>query len=159
MDASDMPINDSVFVAWLPVETEWCKQDLPHSTIVYAGSMSDLKPMDKNSMIKLAMAVASMTYGFMVKVRGIATFGPEDAQVMVLKLDEIPVLTKVRSLFESWNASEFPYSPHATVGPVGSEIEELPMYLTFDRILVGWGEDHHIFKLDSPEVAEVAEEG
>lgn len=154
MDASDIPINQSVFVAWLPVEAEWCKQDLPHSTIVYAGDTSNLTAMDKNSMLKIAMAVASMSYGFMVKVRGIATFGPEDDQVMVLKLDQIPFLNKVRSLFESWNASEFPYNPHATVGPVGSEIEDFPMYLTFDRILVGWGEDHHIFKLESPEESE-----
>lgn len=153
-DASDLPINQSVFVAWLPIETEWCKQDLPHSTIVYAGSMYDLPPSDKNAMMKAAMAIAATLTTFLVKVRGTATFGSEGERVTVLTLEDHHRLFKIRDVFESWNKSEHPYNPHATVGPVGSEIDEFPMYLTFDRILVGWGEEQHIYQLQSSEVAE-----
>jgi 2'-5' RNA ligase len=67
-------------------------------------------------------------------------FGTNDL-VDVMKLELTPELRAMRSQLEQWNGSEHTdYKPHATIGPVGSPIENLPSRLTFDRIVFKWGD-------------------
>lgn len=133
--------KESVMVALLPVTTDWCKIELPHLTLVYAGEIKDLDPEDYNKLGKDASSLAMMTRPITLSVTGVEVFGEED-KVDVLRFRPTPELEAMRHVMESWNASEFPFRPHATMGPVGTRmlIPFIPESVTFDRIAVHWGE-------------------
>lgn len=139
---------DSVMIALLPTTDDWCKIPLPHLTLVYAGEIDLLKSTAHNVMAKeclsLAMACKTLTLG----VEGVDEFGDDiDGKVDVLRLSATPQLLAMRAVVEDWNASEHPFNPHVTVGPVGSLTGDLPNSLTFDRILLAWGTDHLIYHM------------
>lgn len=138
--------DDSVMLALLPVTNDWCKLECPHMTLVYVGKKKDLKPSAFNELAKDAASIAMLCSQLTVKVQGVETFG-DDEKVDVLTLQPTPELWAMRRTVESWNASEYPFRPHATIGPQGSFIENIPMYLAFNRIMVGWGEEKIIFWL------------
>lgn len=132
--------NDSVMVALLPTTTYWCHQELPHVTLIYAGEIPDLKPGIRNDLAKQTISIAQDFGPFSVNVTGTDVFGTTDL-VDVMKLELTPELRAMRSQLEQWNGSEHTdYKPHATIGPVGSPIENLPSRLTFDRIVFKWGD-------------------
>lgn len=141
--------GNSIMVAVLPQSAEWCKLELPHTTIVYGGEVASSKPTMFNELAKLASTVAETTSEFLVKVTGVQTFGEEE-KVSVLVLEKTEGLRRLRRLFEKWDDSDFStYRPHATIGQEGTKINPVPMYLVFDRLAVVWGDQILSFRLKS----------
>ena len=144
-------MNTGVMLAFLPTNTDWCKQDLPHVTLVYCGTTDQLKPSDQNALSKDALTVAQTTDPFSTVVTGVEVFGQgtmNQPKVDVLTLYLSPKLLLARQLVEKWNASQYKnYEPHATVGPEGSATGTLPTVLYFDRLLMAWGDKQLIFPL------------
>ncbi len=137
--------DDSVMVALLPVTSDWCRIEVPHLTLVYVGEKKDLKPTVFNELAKDAALIAMLSNPIMLKVMGTDIFGEED-KVDVLRLQPTPELWAMRRAVERWNASEYPFKPHATIGPTGTLVET-PTYLAFNRIMVGWGKENLTFWL------------
>jgi 2'-5' RNA ligase len=140
-------VKNSVMVALLPTTSYWCKQDLPHMTLVYAGEIPDLRPTVQNELTKAALDL-SMTYRkFTLDVIRVGELG-DNPKVEVLLLKPTQELIAMRKVVEPWNGSEFKvFKPHATIGPVGSSGKIIPSTLTFDRIMVGWGDNRVEYKL------------
>ena len=135
-------------IAYLPVNTEWARQPLPHLTLVYCGTIDDLSPTAKNRLAKDAISAGMMTGPITLEVTGVDTFGDDFEKVDVIKLFPTSRLLTARKIVESWNASEHPFNPHTTIGPVGSANEVvIPPVVFFDRIMVGWGDERMVFQL------------
>lgn len=150
MDASDVAVDDGVMIAFLPTTDDWSELELPHMTLVYAGSKQDLTPSDFNALAKDAAALAMLCRPFVLKVMGIEIFGDPDEQVQVLKFRPTPELLAMRKYVEHWNKSQHPFNPHATIGPVGFPRRENlypPIAVGFNRIVVAWGNEHLVFSL------------
>ena|SRR5688500_14144261 len=133
--------SDSIMVALLPVGTSWCKIDLPHLTLVFAGETKDHNPSDFNKLAKDAASIAMMSRPITLMVKEVETFGEED-KVDVLRLQSTSELEAMRHVVESWNRSEYPFRPHVTMGPVGTRmlVPVIPEVVTFDRIAAYWGD-------------------
>lgn len=141
--------SNSIMVTVLPQSADWCKLELPHTTVVYGGEVPSSKPTMFNELAKLASTVAQGTSEFLAKVTGVQTFGDED-KVSVLTLERTEELIRLRRRFEKWDDSDFStYKPHATIGPEGTIINPVPMYLVFDRLAVVWGDQILSFRLNS----------
>ncbi len=141
--------NDSVMIALLPTTSEWCRIELPHLTLVYAGLKKDLKPTAFNELAKDAASIAMLSDPITLKVLGFEIFGgwkENEDKVDVLRLQPSPELSAMRRTVERWNASEHLFKPHATIGPTGSYVE-MPSHLIFNRIMVGWGDENITFWL------------
>jgi hypothetical protein len=54
-------VSDGVMLAFLPTDTSWCQQPLPHMTLVYAGTIADLPMSAFNDLAKDAITVARQT--------------------------------------------------------------------------------------------------
>jgi len=164
-------MNDDVMIAFLPEDGSWCKQDLPHMTLVYCGLIENLQPSDLNAMGKDAISAARITGPFSLPVTSVEEFG-ESEKVDVLVLYPTPQLLLARNVVEHWNKSEFTdFKPHATIGPAGSAFSDnvpyynnmdmnesryqmmkrstLPDRLYFNRIAVCWGDKKLIFNTNS----------
>ena len=138
--------QDSVMVALIPSTDDWCRIFPAHTTIVYPGKVVDLDPIVHDELIKLASSVAVLTPPFPVKIIGQEPFGEE--RVEVFRLVNSPELTALRKIFAIWDDSGFPaFVPHATIGPEGTIVENPPMYLWFNRIMVDWGGEETTFWL------------
>lgn len=145
--------SGSVMIALLPITSDWCKIELPHLTLVYCGEMPDLSLSAINELAKDASMLAMLSRPITLKVMGPELFGNwGNGQVDVLRLQNSPELWSMRRAVEKWNASEFPFNPHVTVGPPGTVSTDYPRYLAFNRILVGWGEEKLTFSMDSSSV-------
>ena len=141
-------MSDGVMIAYLPVNAEWCMQALPHMTLVYCGTIDDLSPAAKNRLGKDAISAGMMTGPFTLEVTGVDTFGDDSEKVDVIKLHPMPRLLTARKMVENWNASEHPFSPHATIGPVGSANDVvIPPVIFYDRIMVVWGDERMVYRL------------
>lgn len=147
MDVADGEVSDSVMIAFLPTTSDWCKIDLPHMTLVYCGSKSDLKPSDFNELAKDAAALALLVDPFWLVVNGVEAFGPPGDQVNALKFQPTTDLWAMRRQVEKWNKSEFPFNPHATIGPVTPFVDNTPRSVGFDRLFLGWGDENLTFLL------------
>lgn len=139
--------SNSAMIALLPTETDWCKIDLPHLTLVYAGEIDKLKPTAFNEMAKEAASLSMISGPIGLRVFSREVFGRNGDSVDVFRLQPTPELQSMRKFVEHWHASEFPYNPHVTIGPVGTFVEFVPKYLLFDRIMVGWGDEQITFWL------------
>lgn len=140
-------MNNGVMLAFLPTDGGWCKQPLPHMTLVYAGTIDDVSYTAFGDLCKDALSVARvLRRPFPLSVTSVEIFGNEQ-KVDVLKLEPTPELLLARKLVEYWNASEYPFTPHSTIGPEGSAEGELPTQLYFDRILATWGPRNLTFRL------------
>lgn len=140
--------SDSVMIALLPITSEWCRIELPHLTLVYAGEVKDLKPTSFNELAKDASMLAALSNPLTLRVMGVEVFGDWGSEkVDVLRLQSTPELQAMRRAVERWNASEFPFRPHVTVGPTGTYVEA-PRYVAFNRIMVAWGKESLVFSLN-----------
>lgn len=142
--------DESAMIALLPVVSDWCRIDLPHLTLVYAGEVKELKPTDFNELAKDASMIAMLSSPITLRVMGTEVFGGRgyDDKMDVFRLQPIPELMAMRRTVDIWNASEYPFTPHVTVGPEGSSVQvEKPTYIAFNRIMVGWGKEQLIFSL------------
>jgi len=141
-------MSDGVMIAYLPVNSEWARQPLPHMTLVYCGTIGDLSPTAKNRLAKDAISAGMMTGPIGLEVTGVDTFGDSFERVDVITLFSTPRLLTARKMVENWNASEHPFNPHATIGPEGTASEVvIPPMVYFDRIMVGWGDERMVFNL------------
>lgn len=139
--------TDSVMIALLPTSSEWCKIDLPHLTLVFAGEKDDLPETAFNELAKDACTIAMLSNRLNVRVLGSEVFGEED-KVDVLRVELSPELLAMRKIVERWNVSQYPFRPHVTVGPVGENpLMGHPSRLVFDRVMVGWGDERLTFNL------------
>lgn len=142
-----LEVEKSVMIALLPTIADWCRLELPHMTLVYAGEIPDLKPTDHNEMAKMALSIAMICGPITLHVFTTDVFGDGQDKVDVLRLKTTPELLAMRQMVERWNASEHPFNPHVTVGPVGSITDLIPAAIRFDRIMVAWGDDQLVYKL------------
>lgn len=164
-------MNNSTMIAYLPSDGSWCKQPLPHMTLVYAGETAGRAESDYNSLIKDAVIASRITGSFSLPVTGIEEFGEDEEAVDVLTFYPSPQLLTARNLVKSWNASQYTdYKPHATIGPAGSAAESeynynmrdlnsdtvaprrrdgFPLQVYFDKIIITWNDMKTIFRLDS----------
>jgi 2'-5' RNA ligase len=136
--------KDSAMIALLPTTTDWCRQELPHMTLVYAGTIDTLMETSFNELAKDAAMLAMLTNPLTLSVTGVEVFGDEE-KVDVLRLQATSELLAMRRAVERWNASEHSFKPHCTIGPAGAFVSDLPTYLTFDRILCAWGNEDLTF--------------
>lgn len=137
--------NTNVMIALLPINSDWCRIELPHLTLVSAGEMKDLKPSALNALAKDAASIAMLARPLTLQVLGRDRFGQDDEAVDVLKLRKSTSLEAMRNFVESWNASQYPFNPHVTIGPPGTMIESIPSFIAFDRVMLAWGDDHITF--------------
>lgn len=147
-DSTD-DMNDSVMIALLPITTDWCKIDLPHLTLVFAGSKKDLDNGSYNELAKDAASIAQMSRPITLEVINREQFGnwsedPSDV-VDVFRLRLKPELGAMRNVVERWNKSEWPFNPHVTIGPPGVVVDFTPQYIAFDKIGVFWGKESLVF--------------
>ena len=138
--------KDSAMIALLPIMSDWCKIELPHMTLVYAGEIKDLKSTDFNEMAKDSAAIAMAFRSQTLNVMGLEVFGDEE-KVDVLKLQPTTELLSMRRFVEHWNASEHPFNPHVTIGPQGSAEFPIPRLIAFNRIAAYFGEEQLVFWL------------
>ncbi len=139
---------DSVMIALLPITTDWCKQDLPHVTLVFSGLVTDHKPTDFNIMAKDVADIALIAKPFGLSVTGTEKLGPPEEQVSALMLRPTPELMALRNSLKQWDMSEFPeYKPHATIGPYPSGDTIPPSQLAFDRLMIAWGDQQLTFSM------------
>lgn len=150
LDDPEDDYSDSVMISLLPITTDWCNIELPHMTLVYAGEIKNLKSTSFNDISKDAASLSMLATPLTLQVLGVEQFGDEGEKVDVLKLRPTSALLAMRNFVEDWNASEYPFTPHATIGPVGSLRGMMPQYLAFDRIMVSWGKDCLTFWLNQP---------
>lgn len=146
MGANESPERIDAMIALLPTTSDWCKQNLPHMTLVYAGLIEDLGPTAFNEMAKDAATIAMLSSTLTVPVMGPDVFGDEE-KVNVLKLQPSSALMSMRRIVDRWDASEHPFRPHVTVGAYMSGIDVVPSSITFDRIYVSFGDDNLTFWL------------
>lgn len=146
-DPADASASDGVMIAFLPSQADWCKLDLPHMTLVYAGLKSDMSATDYNNLTKDASSLALLANPFYLVVKGVQKFGPELEQVNALAFQPTPDLWAMRRYVEKWNKSEFPFNPHATIGPVTPFVDVVPRTVGFDRLYVGFGDEGMTFNL------------
>lgn len=139
--------EDSVMVALLPTTDHWCRIELPHVTLVYAGKISDLSDSIRNELAKETIAIAMDFKPFTVEVLKTDVFGEEE-KVQVLILETTTEFKKMRERLVYWNKSKHKtFKPHATIGPVDAPTERPPARLTFDRVLFRWGTNNLICDL------------
>lgn len=148
MDVSDADASDSVMIALLPVDSSWCNIALPHLTLVYAGLTTALKPTDWNDIAKDAAMLAMLSNPIGLFVQAQELFGA-DQDTNVFTLKPTPELWAMRRAVEKWNASQFPFNPHVTIGPVGSQPTFTPSVIRFNRVLVAWGQEQLTFNMNT----------
>lgn len=150
VDASDASADEGVMIALLPVDPYWCEIELPHLTLVYAGTTDKLGAADYNALAKDTAMLAMLTRPLGLIATGLEVFGGDgDPQVDVLRLRAIPELLAMRRTVERWNKSQHSFAPHVTIGPtkMGRDFTAFPRYIGFDRITVGWGNEYMTYKL------------
>jgi 2'-5' RNA ligase len=145
MDAANVSEKQSAMIALLPTTTDWCHIELPHMTLVYAGDITKLKSTDFNEMAKDTAMLAMLSPPIGLRVLSKDRFGPPEELVDVFALQMSSELGAMRRAVESWNTSEFPFSPHVTIGPSGQFVDVTPDFLFFDRLMIAWGEDSLTF--------------
>lgn len=139
--------SQSVAVMLLPTWDAWSTLKLPHVTLVYAGEIPDLSNTVRGELMKEAQRISVQTSIQVLDVTGTDVFGDEH-KVDVLKFAKTPALVRARLRLARFDASEYPWSPHGTVGPEGSLDKVLyTNRVTFDRIAVGWGADRTVYRL------------
>lgn len=142
--------TQSAMIALLPITSDWCTLDCPHLTLVYAGEIeADLKSTDFNNLAKDASMLALLSKPVTLKVMSVEQFGySAEQRVDALRFRPTPEIMAMRRAVEHWDKSEHPFAPHSTIGPIGSYTDN-PRYVTFDRVMVGWGDDSLVFSMES----------
>jgi 2'-5' RNA ligase len=132
--------------ALLPTTSYWSKIRLPHLTLVYAGQIPEVSPSTRNELLKAAISISQNFGPQTIATKDFEVFGVEDL-VDVITLDATPDILAMRKILLYWNVSEHEFSPHVTVGPIGTFSGDIPETITFDRVLVAWGNEQTSYKL------------
>lgn len=138
-------------------------------TLAYGGETADMAQSDFNKMAKDAISAGRVTGSFSLQVMGVEEFGVDADAVDALTFHTTPQLLVARRMVEPWDTGEFKdYRPHATIGPVGSAVQNglvrgepwdepvsyrsrrdsLPLSLWFNKIVVCWNDDKLVFNLN-----------
>ena len=145
--------SESSMVALLPVETDWCRIELPHLTVVYLGNTFELPTSTKNELLK-TVAAFSFDYGPLeIPTTGINVFGEAPDEVEVITLTKTKELSQMRDSVARWNASRYKdFKPHCTVGPIGSIVGNIPQKIVFDRVALFFGAEPIIHWLNKNKI-------
>lgn len=140
----------NIIVALIPQDSSWTKVETPHMTLVSIGNVEDLKVNRFNELAKDVASIAMLSNPIMAKVMGKDVMGT-DQRVDVLLIDPSPEILSIHRMLRDWDNGDFPsFEPHVTVGPEGSWNQNwdmstngmpMPMYITFDRIMILWGSE------------------
>lgn len=141
----------SVIVALLPQDDSWCKIEPAHMTLIYAGETTQLKSSRFNEIAKDVASVAMLTNPIMAKIFGKDVMGDSE-RVDVFRISPTPEILALRRMLQQWHTGEFTFfEPHVTIGPEGSYSGRWdspdPIYLSFDRIALFWGNERLVFWL------------
>lgn len=150
MDVADASADTGVMLAFLPTSSDWCKIDIPHMTLVYAGTTDEFSPTDFNNLAKDAASLALLASPFYLTVKAVKKFGPPEDPVQGLSFQATPDLWAMRKFVEKWNKSEFPFDPHCTIGPLNplsTYVDNVPRTVQFDRLYLGFGNEGLTFNL------------
>jgi 2'-5' RNA ligase len=139
--------SDSAMIALLPTTSSWSTLKLPHLTLAYIGKIKDLPVTMHNEALKTAYMISLLHPKLTLDVVEQTVFGPPEERVDVFRLDLTDELMAIRQDVEAWDKRTYAYNPHSTIGPEGSFKGKIPSSITFDRILVAWGDDNQSFKL------------
>jgi len=139
--------NESVMVVLIPTTSYWCKKPSPHMTLVYAGKIPNLKTGDFNKLAKDGSMLALISRPITLEVSEVSIFGDNEEAVDVFSLTPNTELLAMRHFLEHWNASIHDFNPHTTIGPMGSFSGMIPKRLSFDKLLVSWGNENLTFRL------------
>lgn len=142
--------DDKVMVALLPVFPEGMQVDFPHMTLVYAGRTSALSPSDLDGLAKAASSIAMFSRPVTMRTLTKSVFGQgtdDNPMVDVLQFHPNLDVVKMRSTLDSWDASQFPFRPHMTIGPEGSWVGEVPRMIAFDKVCFAVGGQRQEFQL------------
>lgn len=147
-DDDDSDDAEGVMVALLPTSSDWCKIDLPHLTLVYAGTTDKRSVADFNDMAKDASMVAIMSNPVYARVIGLDVFGDDTEKVNALKLQPTPELWALHRALDEWDVSQFPFNPHCTIGPVElGAPTDIPSVLGFNRVYAAYGSEGMVFNM------------
>jgi len=141
--------DDQVMVALLPLFSETYPVDYPHLTLVYAGRASELSTSDLDGLAKAAFSLAMVGRPVTLRTLMKDRFGSgteDNPFVDVFRFHPNLDLVRMRSVVEDWNASEFPFKPHMTVGPEGSWTGEMPMMVAFTKVAFCVGDNRQEFQ-------------
>jgi len=139
---------NGAMIALLPDQADWTDLELPHLTLVYAGPKDDLKPTDFNELAKDACMLSLLTIeSIALRVVSKQQYGRGSELVEAFKLQPTHKLWAMRRTVEKWNKSEYPFDPHVTIGPLGTDVQDAPSYIRFTKILAAWGDQRLVFGL------------
>jgi 2'-5' RNA ligase len=144
--------GDGVMVALLPIVSDWAQIEFPHLTLVWAGSASEMQVSAKDELAKAALSLALLSRPVTLRTLTKDVFGDgtaDNPKVDVLRFHPNLDLFKMRSILESWNASDFPFNPHVTVGPVGTWNGVSPVMVAFDRVAFCVGDERQEFRMST----------
>lgn len=136
---SEANYSNGVMIALIPMAADWSTLARPHLTLVYAGSVSQHDPSSYNELGKDAMDLGISFGPQTLESLGIETLGMGSEMCDVVTFKPTPELLAMRRAVEHWNASEWPWKPHVTIGPVGTPINDVPEKVTFDSLYTAWG--------------------
>ena len=143
--------SDNVMVALLPIISDWANIEFPHLTLVYAGKKSELSPSSIDGLSKAALSIAMLGTPITLRTLTKDVFGQgtdDDPKVDVLRFHPNLDLLKMRSIVEDWDASDFPFNPHLTVGPEGTwKFDASPVMVAFDRVALVIGNESQEFRM------------
>lgn len=145
----DPEVHTSSMIALLPTESSWVVADLPHLTLVYGGEIAGMPDGAFNTLAKDACSLAAMNSPITLEATGVELFGDHPDQVDVLRFRSNPALDSMRHLVRHWDASDWPFNPHVTIGPPGSHVLQsgIPNRVVFDTVYVGWGDQCLTFRM------------
>lgn len=147
MDVSNAPADQGVMIAFLPTTNHWSSLEVPHMTLVYAGTKDKLRQSDYNALVKATAEISWLTQPFELQKKSLEVFGDDSERVNVLTLRATEQLLALRAHVEKWNQSEHSFNPHVTLGSVSEYINPTPEYVFFNRVTCGWGTEYTTFKL------------
>lgn len=139
--------SNSGMIALLPSASSWFQVKLPHLTLAYLGEIDRLSPSVRNEATKAILTIGHSFPPVTVPLVARELLGPE-APVDALVFQPNDALLEIRKRVEEWNVSDYVFKPHVTIGDQGVSIVDAPEFLTFNRILLSWGDDNVSFKLD-----------
>ena len=143
--------EDDVMVALLPIHTDWANIEFPHLTLVYAGKKKDMSPSSLDGLSKAALSIAMLGTPVTLRTLMKDVFGngtADSPKMDVLRFHPNLDLLKMRSLVQDWDASEHPFNPHLTVGPVGTwDFSSSPVMVAFDVVCLAVGNERQEFRM------------
>lgn len=150
-DDDDDDDRNGVMVALLPTTSDWCRIDLPHLTLVYAGTTDKITPTQFNDLSKDASMIATLAKPLYARVMGLDVFGDDTEKVNVLKLQPTPELWALHRALDEWDSGDYPFVPHCTIGPVELGVPSvIPSAIGFNRVYASYGTEGITFNLGGP---------